>query len=50
MTRQTAPIQQRVDLQLCGAEDELNPLTRLRVRNVVAAPLEAEEPITRHDT
>jgi hypothetical protein len=35
-----------VDLELGGAEHELDPLAGLGVRDVVAAAFEAEEPIT----
>jgi hypothetical protein len=49
VTSQPPAIQKRMGLELGGAEHQLDPLPGLRVRDVVAAALEAEEPITRHD-
>lgn len=40
-------ITHRVDFKLGGAEDELDPLPRPDARDVVAAALEAEEPVAR---
>ena len=43
------PSSSRVDLELLGAEHELDPLAGRGVRDVVAAALEAEEPVARDD-
>jgi len=47
VTREQTPVERRVDLELFGAEHELDPLGRLGVGDVVAAALEAEEPVAR---
>jgi hypothetical protein len=44
VARQPPAIEQRVGLELGGAEDKLDPLAGLRVRDVVAAAFEAEDP------
>jgi hypothetical protein len=45
--REPAAVEHGVDLELGGAEHELDPLAELGVRNAVAAALEAEQPVTR---
>ncbi len=49
MARQTAAIADAIGLELLGAEQQLNPLPGLRIRDGVAAALEAEQPVTRDD-
>ena len=49
MAREPTAVEQRVNLELGGAQHQLDPLARFRVGDVVAAALEAEEPVTRHN-
>jgi hypothetical protein len=50
VTSQAAAVAETVSLQLLRAEQQLHALTRPRIRDCVAATLEAEKAITSDDT
>src|SRR3954468_17199042 len=50
VAREPAPVGLGVDLELRGAQDELDALAGPGVRDGIAAALEAEEPVARDDS